>query len=126
MGKRMTIRLGDEAYEKLQKRSQEANLDFSFLIRKAIEGYLEDEDVEQRAIKVANPVMPDEAFALAGPFRGWSGDLRVELRQRFLELLALAHTTAKNWPKTRGIREVYIALLSAGQHLGIGQDGRHD
>jgi hypothetical protein len=50
----------------------------------------------------------------------------VELRKRFLDLLALSHSTAQNWPKSPGTREVYSGLLGLAQYLGIGGCDRHD
>ena len=127
MSRRITIRVGDEDYEKLRQRCQDATLDLSFLIRDAIGTYLEGGTPAQEAKRTdTGLVMPPEAFALTGPYRAWSGDLRIELKERFLELLALAHTAAEHWPKTKGIREVYVALLSVCQHLGIGDGVRHD
>jgi len=128
MSRRITIRLGEEDYGKLQKRRQEATLDLSFVVRDALRKYFADGGTTDREPKAphAGQVMPAEAFALTPPYRAWSGgDLRTELRKRFLDLLALAHTAAQNWPRTPGIREVYSGLLGLGLHLGIGQDGRH-
>ena len=121
MGKRITIRLDDQCIENLQKRSQETGLDFSFLIREAIGRYLDSGTMAQEAKPVsAGLVMPGEAFALSGPYRAWSGDLRVELKKRFMDLLALAHSTIQSWPRSPGIREVYAGLLPLAQYLGIG------
>jgi len=127
MGKRITIRLGDDDYEKLQKRGLETSLDISFLVREALSKYLADGGTAAPEPTPARTglFMPDQAFALTGPYRAWSGDLRVELRKRFLDLLALAHSTAQTWPRSPGIREVYAGLLALGQHLGIGNNVRH-
>jgi hypothetical protein len=126
MGRRITIRLGDEDYERLHMRSQDADLDFSFLVREAITKYLDSASADPSARTPATGLfMPPEAFALEGPYRAWCGDLRVELRKRFLELLALSHVTAEHWSKTSGIREVYAGLLALGAHLGIGEAVRH-
>ena len=114
------MRLDNEGYEKLKGWSQETNLDFSFLVRDAIAKYLDGQPAHQNDTRpTVGPVMPAAAFALTGPYRAWSGDLRAELRNRFLTLLALSHVTAECWPKTKGIREVYVALLSVCHHLGI-------
>jgi hypothetical protein len=105
MGKRITIRIDDQSHEKLQNRSQETGLDFSFLVRDALGRYLSDAGT--------NHVMPAEALALTAPYRAWSGDLRAELRKQLLALLALSHTTAGQFPRTPGVREAYIAILEA-------------
>ena len=121
MGKRITIRLDDESHENLRKRSQEVGLDVSFLLRQAINKYLEEGAAGQVAkCAAAIPGMPAEAFSLEGDYRAWSGDLRKELRRQFLQLLAVAHTTADHWPRTAGIREVYVGLLELGRYLEIG------
>lgn len=125
MGQRITIRLDNEVYESLQGRSQELGLDRSFLIREAILKYLDGEASDPEAMKSsARHAMPPEAFALTAPFRAWNGDLRTELRKRFLELLALANVTAEHWPKTKGMREVYLGILAVCEHLGFGGNGR--
>src|SRR5206468_8233383 len=105
-------------YEKLRLRSQETNLDFSFIVRDALGRYLDGEST-------ASHVMPAEAFKLTGPYRR-GDDLRVELRKRFLDLLALSHITAEYWSKTKGIREVYAGLLGLCEHLGIGGASDND
>lgn len=122
MGKRITIRIDDQSYEKLQRRSQDAGLDFSFLIREAIGRYFSEAGTADQQAQSAGTgqVMPPEAFALTPPYRAWSGDLRAELRKRFLDFLALAHSTAQTWPKSPGIREVYAGLLALAPYLGIG------
>ena len=104
MSKRITIRLDDEAHERLQKRSESLNLDVSFLARTAINRYLDSgTPAQEPKPDYTNLVMPDEAFSLTPPYRAWSGDLRVELKKRFLDLLALAHSTAQIWPKSPGV-----------------------
>ena len=118
MARRITVRLKNEGYEKLRLRSQETNLDFSFIVRDALGRYLDGEST-------ASHVMPAESFKLTGPYRR-GDDLRVELRRRFLDLLALSHVTAEYWSKTKGIREVYVGLLALSHHLDIGEGVGHD
>jgi hypothetical protein len=119
-GRRVSVRMDCKLYENLQQRSREIGLDFSATIRAAMDQYFDGDS----ASKVApNAVMPAEAFALTGPFRAWPGDLRTELRKRLLALLALAYETARSWPRTKGLREVYLLLLEAASHLGIGSTG---
>ena len=123
-GRRITIRLDTQAYEKLRAKSQAVDLDLSFLVRDALAKYLDQKAPEAREDRGAGGlVMPDEAFALTGPYRAWSGDLRTELRERFLDLMAIAHSAAQTWPKSAGIREVYAGLLSLAHNLGIGTGG---
>ena len=125
MTKRITVRLTDDMYEKLHLQSEASNLDVSCLLREAVDKYLAETAATTQGpqSQAGSLVMPPEAFALEGPYRAWSGDLRVELRKRFLQLLALAHVTSLNWPKTTGVREVYTGLLALGKHLNIGSSG---
>ena len=123
MSRKVTIRLGDDDFERLQKRCQETALDISFLIREALSKYLANGGTATQEAKPvgAGLVMPAEAFALTGPYRAWSGDLRAELRRRLLDMLALAYSAADQYPRTKGVREVYLAVLDAYHHLnGVG------
>ena len=121
MGRRITIRLEEQCFEKLQMRSQETNLDFSFLVREAMGRYLDGGTTAQEARPTDTGFMPPEAFALTGPYRAWSGDLRQELRKRLLDMLALAYSAADQYPRTKGVREVYQTVLEAYHQLnGVG------
>ena len=125
MTKRVTVRLSDDMYEKLRLRSAASDLDVSCLVREAVDRYIAETAVSTHASQgeAGGPVMPAEAFALEGPYRAWPGDLRVELRKRFLQLLAIAHVTILNWPKTQGVREVYAGLLALSKYLNIANSG---
>ena len=125
MGKRITIRLSDEDYERLQKRCSETSLDISFLVREALSSYLSQTGITDKPSQPADTglVMPDEAFGMTPPYRAFSGDLRAELRKRFLDFLALAHSTAQIWPRSPGVREIYSGLLGLAHYLGIGNNG---
>jgi len=123
MSRRITIRLADEDYQKLQSRCQDAGLDASFVVRDALGRYFSAVSAAdpQAPSAAASNVMPAEAFALTGPYRAWSGDLRVELKKQLLRMLALAHATADQYPRTKGVREVYVAILDAYCQLnGVG------
>jgi hypothetical protein len=127
MGRRITIRIDDQCFEKLQSRCQATGLDTSFVVREAPNRYLSEAGIMNAQAKPSSTglAMPDEAFSLTPPYRAFSGDLRVELRKQFLKLLALAHSTAQIWPRSPGIREVYAGLLALAHYLGIGDGGRH-
>ena len=123
MSRRITIRLGDEDYGKLQNRCQANNLDASFVVRRALFEYFSKAQTAEKQDKPASTgdPMPPEAFALEGPYRAWSGDLRAELRKRLKDMLALAHSALEQFPRTRGVRETYVAILTAYNHLeGVG------
>jgi hypothetical protein len=119
------VGLSDDMYEKLHLRSEASDLDVSCLLREAVDRYLAETagPTHGPQSQAGGPVMPPEAFALEGPYRAWPGDLRVELRKRFLQLLALAHVTSLNWPKTQGVREVYAGLLALSKYLNIANSG---
>ncbi len=127
MSRRITVRLDDRCYSNLRQRCNDVGVDLSFAIREALRKYVDAVSSEKEAGTVTtNQAMPAEAFALEGPYRAWCGDLRIELRRRSVDLLALSHVAAENWKKSPGIREFFVAFLSACTHLGIGQGGRHD
>ena len=116
MGKRITLRIDDQCYEKLQSRCREAGLDTSFVVREALGRYFSEAGTADPQVRSAGAslVMPPEAFALCEPFRAWgSGDLRVELRKRLREMLALAYSAQEQFPRTKGVREAYVAILTA-------------
>jgi hypothetical protein len=110
----------DSKNEKLHKYSKELNVDISTLVRSAITQYL---DNNSQTLKVIDDAMPPEAFQHTGPFLAWGkGDLRIELKSRLKQLLALAFVCQKHYPKTKGMRDVYLNLLPICRHLGIGED----
>jgi hypothetical protein len=111
---RITFRLNPGLYEKLQKHSQDIGLDISAVIRAAVTQYIDSDATSQDK---ANLSMPAEALALIGPFQVWGSDIREELRLRFLKMLAMAHVTMGRWPKTKWVKELYMALLPLYQFL---------
>ncbi len=119
MSRRITIRLGEEDFGRLQNRCQETGLDISFVVRDAVGRYFSDASTadDQQPASTAQ-FMPAEAFSLTGPYRAWSGDLRAQMRKRLVDMLALAHTTADQYPRTKGVREAYLAVLDAYYQLG--------
>ena len=124
--KRVTVRIDVDVDKRLRERCRKAGVDASFMIREALSRFLDRDTAGcHGTMPHKDLVMPPEAFSLTPPYRAWSGDLRVELRKRFLDLLALAYATAEFYPKTAGTREVYMALLEACHHLGIGDSGGH-
>jgi hypothetical protein len=125
MGKRITLRINDQCFEKLQSRCREAGLDTSFVVRDALGRYFADSGTMSQEAKLASTgqVMPAEGFERLGPYRAWSGDLRAELRKRLLEMLAISYATVEQFPRTPGVREVYLAVLDAYYQLnGVGHE----
>jgi hypothetical protein len=123
MSRKVTLRLSDEDFGKLQSRCQDTGLDISFIIREALSSHLSGAAPADQGGNPdsTNHAMPPEAFALAGPYRAFSGDLRAELRKQLKVLLALAHSTADQYPRTKGVREAYLAILNAYHQLnGVG------
>jgi len=118
---RITVRVSGQTRESLKRRCRESGYDVSFVVRQALEAFLngEAENGEGHGSPNGGHVMPQEAFALTGPYRAWSGDLRVEVRRRFTELLAAAHVCAQHWPKTPGVRESYARLLELCPFFGL-------
>ena len=112
--RRLTVRLDQELYEKVQGYCHDATLDYSALVRKALADYLNSDTASQAKV---NSTMPSEALRLIGRYQTWGYDLREQFRTRFLELLAMAHATSKRWPRTEWVREVYLGLIQLYQHL---------
>ena len=118
---RITVRLSGQTCESLKRRCQESGCDSSFVVRQALDGFLEGDEGsgEGRGSPGGVHVIPAEVFALTGPYRAWSGDLRVEVRRQFTQLLAASHTCAQHWPKTQGVREAYAGLLELSPFFGL-------
>lgn len=120
--RRITVRMSIDLNERLSNLSDSLGLDRSFLVREAVQKYL-DRPSEQPE----NQALPPEIFALTPPYRAWSGDRRVELRNQFEKLLALSAVSAEYFPKTRGLREIFTTLLALYQQLkinGVGHDAK--
>ena len=112
--RRLTVRLDQELYEKVQKYCHDAALDYSILVRKALSDFFNSDAASKDK---STPTMPGEALRLIGRYQTWGYDLRDQFRARFLDILAMAHVTTKRWARTPWVREIYLGLLQLYQHL---------
>ena len=120
MGRRVTFRVPNATYELLQKRCGGMGCDVSFVVRQALEAFLNGDMGNGKGRgSPGGHLMPAEAFAQTGPYRAWSGDLRVEVKRQFTQLLAASHTCAQHWPKTPGVRESHAGLLELCPLFGL-------
>jgi hypothetical protein len=115
-GKRLTIRLDDSLYEKVQRHCIEAGIDLSFLLRSAIVQHLDSASASKDA---ANVGMPAEALTRTGKYQVAGSDLKEQLRENFLQLLAAAHVTARRWHREEWVHRLYAGLLPLYQHLEV-------
>jgi len=117
---RVTFRMDTSLYERFQRHSRESGVDSSTLVRSALTQFLD----EGSAVSGSPPrlAMPPEAFESLNDATVWPKDHRVELKERFLKIVAMSYSAAKLYPKTRGLRELHVGLLKLCPHLGIGKN----
>jgi hypothetical protein len=111
--RRITFRMNPALHEKAQKYCRDAGLDLSTLMREATSQYL---DGDTASNEKTNSSMPAEALARIGRYQIAGSNLKENLRENFLQLLAQAYVTTGRW-QTKWVKELYRALLPLYQIL---------
>ena len=125
--RRITFRLDPTLAGLLDHRCKQAGTDASFVIREGLARYLNGDQERAEGQKVPpSPVLPPEVHMLTPEFRGFSGDLRAEVKRRFAGLLAAASVCKEHYPRTPGVRETYAGLLALSAYFGLGRSVSHD
>ena len=119
--KRISVRLKDAQRASLETYCQRTEQEKSFVVRKALIAFLDAQ--EQGAATVPKPrrlTPPQPVFDRYQRFMNWSnGDLRIERKRLFIDLLAASFACKKLWLRTPGIIEGYEELLQLCTYFGV-------
>jgi hypothetical protein len=111
--RRISVRLNPESSERLEKLCQESGNDVSRVVRQALDVFMASKPGMGLINAPPKRLSPPAAIIpLTAPYRAWgNGDARVELRSLFIQLLAVSFALSELYPRTKGPREIYEALL---------------
>ncbi len=112
--KRITFRLDDTLYQKIQIHCHEIGIDLSALIRTAIVQHMGGESASK---EITDVKIPAEALARTAQYQVAGSDLKENLRESFLQILAMAYVTTQRWHRTPWVKQLYQALLPLQQYL---------
>jgi predicted DNA binding CopG/RHH family protein len=105
--RRVTVRLDPDLFEKVHRHCNDLGMDLSTAVRMALAQFLVSDASKEKAIAT----MPAEALARIGRYQVAGSDLKENLRESFLQLLAMSCVTEKRWPRAMWVKELYRALL---------------
>jgi hypothetical protein len=106
--RRITVRLDQALHDKIRQHSQDAGVEMSMVVRRALSQFLEGD----KPIMAENSnEMPQEALSLIGRYQTWGSDLREELWKQFLRTIAAAHTTSRRWNRDERSRRLSEGLI---------------
>lgn len=116
-GRRITVRVNECLHARVRETAKALNIDCSSLIRELLErGLASGSTADGNPSPASLSILP-EVFEFSPSFRAFCGDLRLELRKRFLMLLALGHEASQRWPKTLWVRPLFLGLLPLQKYL---------
>jgi predicted DNA-binding protein len=112
--RRISVRLKDDQLARLEKVCEETGNDVSQLVRQALDAFMSTKsDMElnsggprRRSSPPAGIIPLTTAYLAYG-----NGDPRKELKALFVQLLAISFVLKDSYPRTKGIGEIYEALL---------------
>jgi hypothetical protein len=117
---RVSVRVGTERLERLQNRCREADCDISRLVRQCLDLFLGSEAASTAGAVPRRLAPPEDIRPRLPKYLGWAnGDLRVEHKRLFLELIAASFACKRFYPRTPGIVEGYEALLQLCSFFGV-------
>ena len=111
--RRISVRLRDDQLARLEKVCGETGKDVSQLVRQALDTFLfSKSDLESNSKPPRRSSPPAGIIPLTTAYLAYgNGDARKELKALFAQLLAISFALKDLYPRTRGIGEVYEALL---------------
>jgi hypothetical protein len=110
---RISVRLPYVQMDRVQEFCEDTGHDISHVVRQALDAFLARKSGTASNSGPPKRLSPPQAIIpLTVPYRAWgNGDARQELRSLFTQLLAASFALKELYPRTKGIREVYEALL---------------
>ena len=120
MGRRVTFRLPNATYDLLQKRCGGMGCDASFIVRSALKAFLGDDAAVVQGDHQGGAAIPPEVFSRVGPYLAPVRDVRLQVRDLFIELLAAAWAAQKLFPRSPGTREAFAALAALSRYFKVG------
>jgi hypothetical protein len=111
--RRISVRLNDEQSKRLEKLCAETGSDVSQAIRRALDAFLAPKSALEPNDGLPKRLSPpEEIIPLTTAYLAWAGgDARMELRTFFIKLLTASFALKGLYPRTKGIKEVYEALV---------------
>ena len=110
---RVTIRLSDDEFRRVEEFRCQDGSDISSVFRRALDTFLpsrSDQTPSSGSPKRQSP--PEAIFSIMGPYLAWAGgDLRKHRDKLYLELLACSFACKKLYPRSKGVLEGYEGLL---------------
>ena len=118
--RRITVRPGDDLWERVQKAAKEAGADTTTIVRQALETYFAGSAPNGNSPSKRPLPPPDEIDALVQKYGGWgSGDIRKERARLYCELLAVSFVCKRGFPRTPELVQGYIELRQLAEMFGI-------
>lgn len=118
---RISVRLGQEQLERVQRHCLETGYDVSRVVRQALDSRLAPDSGSATSGAPKRRLAPPEAIIpLTSRYMAWGdGDLRKHRNRLFAELLAAAFVCKKHYPRTPGMLEGYEGLRQLCLHFGL-------
>ncbi len=118
---RISLRLKKEDLVRLRAHCEEAGLDVSRAVRRAVQAYLATNSGSGAANVPARRLSPPEAIMkFVPPYLAWGrGDPREERNRLFVAVLAAAFACKKLYPRAAGTLEGYEGLLELCKFFGL-------
>ena len=118
---RLSVRLNQERWDRLEQYCQEAGYTPSTLVRRALDAYLSGNGTSPAVGAPPHRLAPPEQIGPLMPkYRAWAnGDLRKHRNKLFADLLAASFITKQHYPRTPGMLEGYEGLRQLCRHFGL-------
>jgi hypothetical protein len=111
--RRISVRLSDDEFRRVKEICCQDGSDVSYVVRQALNAFLTCKPAQgsnHGPPKRSAP--PQGIISRTAPYLAWgSGDPRVRLRDLYAETLAASFALKELFPRTKGPKEIYQALL---------------
>jgi hypothetical protein len=119
LSRRITVRLSDDEFRRVEEFRCQDGSDISHVIRQALDAYLAPKSGETPNSGTPKRTTPPEAvFDMVPQYLNHS-DLRAERKRLFAHLLAVSFVAKKHWARTPGVVEAYEPLLQLCRYFGF-------